>query len=79
MTKAQLRKKVKTVIRQGKPEFNRMIEKAINSQAIDVQGAEDNYLLAKVVLSAVYSEMAWQYEPITKTGRKSVKNLRIFI
>lgn len=43
------------------------------------ESAEDNMLLPKIVLSAVYSEMAWQYEPTTKTGKKAVKNLRIFI
>lgn len=78
-TKTQLKKKIKSLIKQGKPEFDRMIEKAINSQAIDLEGAEDNFLLAKIVLCAVYSEMSYQYEPLSKEGKAEVKNLKIFI
>lgn len=79
MTKAQLNKKVKELIRKGKPEFDRMIQKSINSQGIDITNADDNYILAKVILSAVYGEMAYQYEPFDKEGKRQVKNLRIFI
>ena len=79
MTKAQLRKKIKELIRKGKPEVDRMLEKAINSGAIDIEGAEDNYLLPKIILSALYSELAWQYEPLTKEGKAEVKNLKRFI
>lgn len=79
MTKPQLKAKIKQLIKQGKPEFDRMIDKAISSQAIDPASYDDNFLLAKIVLSAVYGEMEYQYKPLNKEDQKTVTNLKIFL
>lgn len=78
-TKTQLNKKIKALIKEAKPEFDRIIEKAINSPAIDLDNAENNFLLAKIILCAVYSEMSDQYAPLSKEAKQAVTNLKIFI
>lgn len=81
MTKAQLKKKINECLRDDKNHIQKYIDRAINSGCIDIEGAENNYLLAKIILSAVYKEMSRQYSPMdyNKQGKKDVENIYIHL
>ena len=75
MTKAQLKKKIAECMKTDKALIQRKIEKAIESGAMDITGAEDNYALAKHVLCAVYREVSRQYTPPNRKGKIEVNNI----
>jgi hypothetical protein len=79
MTIQQLTEKIYTLIEQGKPEVDKLIQKVINSGTIDVDAAENDFLLPKIVLSAIYSELSYECQPLSASGRKSVDNLKKFL
>lgn len=77
MTKSQLKKRINDCMKEDKKHIQRLIDKAIESGCMDIQGAEDNYLLAKYVITAVYKEMSRQFSPLDhdKRGKKEVQNI----
>ncbi len=79
MTAAQLKRKIRECRKRDNAHITNHINSAIKSGAFNISDYEDNFLLAKIVLSAVYSEMSWQYEPLTKDGKKEVENLKKFL
>jgi len=74
MTKKQLKQKVKECIKTDKALIEKLIDKAIDSGSMDIEGAENNYLLAKYTLSAIYKEMSRQYSPL-HAGRKAKEDI----
>jgi paraquat-inducible protein B len=74
MTKAQLKSKVKELIKSDKDFILNKIEKAINSGCMDIDGAENNYQLPKNLLSAIYRDMSRQYMPLN-SDKKQHKNI----
>lgn len=79
MTKSQFRKNTKALKKDVLKLIDNRIEKAINSGAIDFDTYENNYLLPKIFLSAVASEIEFQYRPLTKEGIKERNNLKLFL
>ena len=81
MTKAQLIKKTKECIKTDKAFIDRLINKAIESGCMDISGAENNYVLPKNMLSAIYREMSRQYAPLdgNKGQKKNVENIYIHL
>jgi len=77
MTKTQLKSKIKGCIQTDKSFINKLIDKAIESGCMDIKGAENNYLLPKNLLSAIYKEMSRQYAPLegNKDQKKNVENI----
>ena len=74
MTKKQLKQKIKACIKTDKAFIDKLIDKAIDSGSMDIDGAENNYLLAKYTLSAIYRDMSRQYSPL-HAGRKAKKDI----
>jgi len=77
MTKTQLKSKVKEMIRTDKAYIEKLIDKAIKSGCMDIDGAENNYTLPKNLLTAIYREMSRQYMPLNsdKLKHKEVDNI----
>jgi len=73
MTEKQLRAKIKSCIKTDKEFIQKLIDKAIASKCMDIDGAENNYRLAKNVLTAVYKEMSRQYMPMN-SNKEETKN-----
>jgi hypothetical protein len=55
--------------------------KLTKAGCLDLDSAEDNYLLPKQVLCAVLKELAKQYEPPSNNKKwlKQVSNMQIFV
>lgn len=53
-------------------------KKLFYSGGVDTDSYEDNFLLPKIILTAVLKHQAFQYEPHTKEDKKVVKNLEHF-
>ena len=79
MTREQLLSKVKQCIKADKALMEKLIDKAINSGRMDIEGAENNFLLPKSLLSAIYKEMSRQYLPFDKQGQKDTNNIGLHI
>lgn len=75
MTKKQLQKKTRELIRESAANMRKNIEKAINSGAVDLDAYEDNYELPRIVLGALLRNESFQYKMHTDDGRKAVENL----
>jgi hypothetical protein len=50
----------------------------LNSGAIDIESYEDNYLLPKILLSAIGNDMARQYMPYGDKDKRTVRDLGYF-
>lgn len=81
MTQKQLKTKINECLKQDKAFIQKLIDKAIASKCMDIDNAEDNYRLAKNVLSALYKEMSRQYSPLDgdKAQKKTVNNIYIHL
>ena len=78
-TEKQFLAQVKKLMKQNdfKVRFDNLITKAYKSGAIETSDLEEgNFSMASAVLSAVFTEMAWQYKPLSKEGRKNTDNLK---
>lgn len=77
MTHEQLINKVNECIESDKPFIQKLINKAIASGCLDIDGAEDNFILPKNLLCAIYKEMANQYSPLAdmKAQKKNIDNI----
>lgn len=75
MTKKQLQKKTRELIRESAANMRKNIEKAINSGAVDLDAYEDNYELPRIVLGALLRNESFQYKMHTDDGKKAVENL----
>lgn len=79
MTRTQYRKKCKQLKKNAMQLIDTGIEKALKSGSIDLADYEDNYILPKIVLSAIGHEIAYQFAPHSKEDKKAVENLRLFL
>jgi len=65
------------------PELNQMIleraKQVLDSGALDVESYKDNYLLPKIILSAMGSKIKWQYDPVLTKDKKTRNNLLHFL
>ncbi len=79
MTKNQLKAKTKEMLRSDLKEAYKLIDKAIVSGCMDIEGADNNYLLPKVLLNAIYKQHIWQRKPLHKDETKQIDNIYRFL
>lgn len=79
MTKTQFRRKTKSLKKEVNKLIDQRIEKVIQSGAIDFSKYENNYLLAKIFMSAMGSEIEFQFKPHNKEDIKERNNLKHFL
>jgi hypothetical protein len=58
--------------------FNRYARKILLSGAIDLEAYENDYRLPKIVLCSALKEASFQYTPLSKDDKKTLKNLEYF-
>lgn len=77
MTNKQLKSKLKSMLKEDKKAIDKYIEKVILSGSIDIEAAENNYILPKMLLSAIYKEMSFQYKPFSynRQTEKEIDNI----
>ena len=61
---------------QGRNHLHERLNRLLNSGYVYLDDYEDNYLLPKILLSALLDELSWQYLPFIKEYREEVKRLR---
>ena len=79
MTEKQLRAKLSECLKNDKEMIPQLIDRVIKSGCLNIEDAENNFILPKSMLCAIYKEMAYQYEPFSKEGKENVKNILLFI
>jgi len=76
MTKEQL-KKMTLIYIENNVNFEKAIERLINSGAIDTEAIkQDDYTIVKAIASVVLTDAANYLKPTTKEGLKEVENLQ---
>lgn len=77
MTNAQLKQKVQKMF--DEINIQKCVDKIIDSGCVDINSWDDDFRLPKIVLSASLKELAFQYEPVDKSDKNEVSNIRLFI
>jgi hypothetical protein len=79
MTKTDLKKRVKELIRQSlnAKRIDAMVDKICASGAIDLQSCEDNYRMPKQVVCALSKQLYYDYKPLNddKKSRRQIENI----
>lgn len=78
MTKKELTTKFDEVVADSNQNVKMKFNEFLNSGAVDITNHANNYLLPKVFAAAIFGWLAEQYEPLSKDGKKMLKNLRNF-
>ena len=70
MTRTQFRKRSKQLKKSVAELIDAKIEHVLDSGCLDLKAYEDNFLLPKAFMSAVGTEIEYQFRPLTKEMRK---------
>jgi len=76
-TKRQIELKCNEILQNVNAIMKGKLQTALRSRAIDIEGAEDNYILPKIIIYAILLEMEWASRPPRKSWEKEAKNLAI--
>ena len=79
MTEEQVLEKIESMLPEVMELIKRKTEKALSSGAINLDDFEDNYLLPKMILSAIGKEIEFSYRPPQSKHQKYVNNLWKFL
>ena len=81
MTKTQFRKKSKYLRKEVGYLIDDRIEKILKSGALDLDKYGDDYILPKIFICAMVSEIYFQFKPLsnTKEAKKEIKNIECFL
>lgn len=60
------------------PSLQKELKQLIRSGAVDLESADDNFRLPKILLSAALLRVAAQYEPLNPDDKKLMRNLKFF-
>lgn len=82
MEKAEFKKQVKNLIKTADVDYmiDKSIDKLMNSGAIDLSSLnKDDFSTAKAVLSVIYENLSYNFQPLTPEGKKERDNLSLII
>ena len=79
MTKAQVRKKFRTLQKENRKRENDLLEKALTCGSLDVESYDDKFVLPKIIMHVVCHAMADDWAPFTKEQDEEVENLKCFL
>ncbi len=79
MTQLEVLEKIKYLIEQNNAVMMHKAEKALSSGCVDLESYEDNFLLPKIIFTALLSDVSEDYMPYGVDARKEVKNVSKFI
>ena len=79
MTKKQFIQKVRRLNRLNSQAILDRAVKALKSGCMDLEAADDNYLLPKAFMTAACREMGHQWKPFDKASQKQAKNIELFL
>lgn len=78
MKKEQFKQSVKAMI--ANSDFDRLIDKAMNSGCIDVESQDEkDYMTRKALIAAIFEELRNQWKPISKEGKQEFNNICQFL
>jgi hypothetical protein len=77
MTENELFTKVDELARQLPQDVIQSAKKIRESGVVDIEPYENNYLLPKMMLSAILSGLSEEYKPFDKSKYKKIKDMAI--
>ncbi len=75
MTKQQVRKKTRELIREPSNAMKANLEKVLNQHMVDWEKWEDNYRLSRIIFQALLDEEKFQYKPTEKDSKKLIQQI----
>ena len=79
MTKEQFLAKVEELIPQVNDLIRNKANTLTNSGAVDFESYDDDFLLAKIFMSAMGEEIKYQFKPLSKDALKERNNMIHFL
>ena len=81
MTKKQIQKKTRQLIRESAQSMRKNIDRILLSGAVDITAYEDNYILPKMIICALLKEEQHQYKPLdnNKQMDKDIENMYLML
>jgi len=79
MTKERLRGKFNKLIRENNKMMTEKFEKLLKSGAIDFAAWDDDFVLPKLIMTAMGKEMINQWRPFDKRWSKEIENFYIMM
>ncbi len=81
--KAKLKKLASDILKDSQKAMKEKIDKAINSDSLDVDSWDERMILPKVIVAAILEDEAEQYKgrgtSFEKSVKKQINNLRYFL
>ena len=74
-TKRQIMDKFHELMSRSNEEALSECNRLLASGAIDLERYEDNYVLPKILATAILRKVSYSWEPLSKEGKQTVKNL----
>lgn len=79
MTKKQAIKKTRSVIHSMSQKMSEKVEKVLNSGAINLENWKDDFLLPKLITSALLEDAIDQLRPIEESYQEEIEKIYKFI
>jgi len=79
MTRAQLRKKFNELKKQNNEYLSEQLERAIKSGALELKDYDNNFALAKIIMTVACENASKQWHPVFDDYIAELKNLRNFL
>ncbi len=79
ITKEELIQKINELIKPNNSEMLGKIDIILNSNCIDLDDYDNNYLLPKIIFTALLIDASEKYEPFGKEAKKEVRNILKFL
>jgi hypothetical protein len=77
-TREQIITKIDALLKDARAEVQKEVQMLLDSGAVDLDDAEDNYRLPKLLYIAALQRLAASYEPRNAEDKKVLKNLSAF-
>jgi hypothetical protein len=55
------------------------LEKFFRSRCVDIKDYDNDYILPKILMTAILRDLAYQWEPLHKEHKREVEQIRYYI
>jgi hypothetical protein len=78
MQKRKLDQQINAINKDVQKHIIKKYKQICKSGCLDIDGAPDDYSLAKCIMNAIAKDLEWQFRPLTKENRKLANNIYLF-
>lgn len=79
MEKKELLAKIRELQETFSEDIEKELDKILKSGCVDLSKYENNYLLPKIIFSAILKSESFQFAPMSKEYQQEIKNISRFL